>query len=418
MHLLKLDTLFLEFNQAGVRWCALRLPSGTGKADGDVDILIHPDDIPITRKVLQNLDFTQLPGWEPGLHYLHYDAPAAHWTWLHIVTDISFGRLSLLRTFSEAGCLERRQRQAEQFHLSPGDAFWILLLHCLLDKRKISLQHRLEIQQLARETQGDSDLAAFVQAVCPPGWTAERMVQLACDGGWTELVGVSPSLTAAWRQKQKIGSFQILFRRSQLFLHKLQYFPRTRGLGVALLGPDGAGKSSVMSGIQSSFILPVRPVYMGLTGGLLPYADRLRLPFLVIPARIFIFWVRYLRACYHQLRGRLVIFDRYIYDSAVPTPYPLNRLQRLYRRIDGHILPPPDLVLILDAPGLVMYQRKGEYNPEMLEDWRQHFLALKQQIRQVEIVNTNRPLDQVHSDVIERIWRRYRLRWERKDSHP
>jgi thymidylate kinase len=96
----------------------------------------------------------------------------------------------------------------------------------------------------------------------------------------------------------------------------------------------------------------------------------------------------------------------------VPTPFPLNRLKRAYRWIDGHALPGPDLSLVLDAPGEVMYRRKGEYTPEMLEDWRQHFLSLRDRFHAVEIVDTTRPEEQVRSDVVERIWRHYVDRWK------
>ena len=57
---------------------------------------------------------------------------------------------------------------------------------------------------------------------------------------------------------------------------------RRRGISVALLGPDGAGKTTLAGEIDNSFIFPVRRVYMGLTGGLLRHVNRLRVPGLVL----------------------------------------------------------------------------------------------------------------------------------------
>lgn len=139
-----------------------------------------------------------------------------------------------------------------------------------------------------------------------------------------------------------------------------------------------------MTAIQGSFILPVRPMYMGLTGGLLRYVALIHVPGVVSMARLLVFWGRYLLARYHQGRGRLVIFDRYIYDAMVPHPERLNWLRRVSRWVDGHACPGPDMVLVLDAPGNVMYERTEEYSPDILEQLRRCFLALQHRFPQVE----------------------------------
>jgi thymidylate kinase len=189
-----------------------------------------------------------------------------------------------------------------------------------------------------------------------------------------------------------------------------------RGLTVALLGPDGAGKSTLAAGIQTSFIFPVRSIYGGLTGGMLLYVTRLRIPGVVILGRVLVFWCRYLVAQYHKARGRLVIFDRYIYDAAAPHPDRLTWMRRLSRWVDGHACPGPDLVLVLSVPGEVMYTRKGEYSAKTLEHWRQRFLALQSRLPQLEVVDTTRPKDEVRTDVVDRIWRRYAARWKQNEK--
>jgi thymidylate kinase len=182
-------------------------------------------------------------------------------------------------------------------------------------------------------------------------------------------------------------------------------------MGVALLGPDGAGKSTLATGIQDTFPFPVCQVYMGLTGGMLRYIDRLRLPGVVRLGRLLVIWSRYARAQYHIARGRLVVFDRYIYDAEVPTPHSLTRAGRLGRWIDGRACPSPDLVVVLDAPGVVMHRRKGEYDPQTLEHWRRSFLALQRRVPGLVVVDATRGIEEVRAEVTERVWQHYSGRW-------
>jgi thymidylate kinase len=126
-----------------------------------------------------------------------------------------------------------------------------------------------------------------------------------------------------------------------------------------------------------------------------------------------VIWSRYFLARYHVARGRLVVFDRYVYDADVPTPYPLGLAGRVGRWIDGRCCPAPDLVLLLDAPGEVMYRRKPSYTPEMLESWRQHFLRVRQRVSCAEVLDTTRGVDEVRNQATAHVWRQYTRRWRR-----
>jgi thymidylate kinase len=186
------------------------------------------------------------------------------------------------------------------------------------------------------------------------------------------------------------------------------------GRTIALLGPDGAGKSTLAEGLLATSVFPVRQVYMGLTGGWLRRVDKLRVPGVVRVGRLLVIWGRYLRGLYHACRGRLVVFDRYIYDAEVPTPYPLTRWGRMARWMVGRACPGPDLVLILDAPGAVMHERKGEYTAEMLEEWRQRFLGVQQRVRRAAVLDTTQAPEAVRAEAMRQIWRCYAERWGRR----
>ena len=68
---------------------------------------------------------------------------------------------------------------------------------------------------------------------------------------------------------------------------------------------------------------------------------------------------RFLAGLYHQYRGRLVIFDRYMEDPWLPLPAGAPLPRRIGRRVRAAIsCPPADLMLVLDAPGTEMYARE------------------------------------------------------------
>src|SRR5205807_2194500 len=139
---------------------------------------------------------------------------------------------------------------------------------------------------------------------------AQRVIESVRRDHWLELEQLGTSLRAACTLHMPMGNR--LMRGASRILDRCLGVSHRRGLSVALLGPDGAGKSTLAEGIKHTFIFPVHVTYMGLTDGHLPLVDRLRVPGLVLAGRLCIFWCRYLMARYHQVRGRLVVFDRYI----------------------------------------------------------------------------------------------------------
>jgi thymidylate kinase len=182
------------------------------------------------------------------------------------------------------------------------------------------------------------------------------------------------------------------------------------GLSVAIVGPDGAGKTTLVSGLQDTMPLPVTVQYMGLTGGRMPRADALRVPGLVLAARLAILWARYGSAMLDRRRGRLVLFDRYTLDGAVPPGVRIGRLGRLSRYVQRRACPMPDLVLFLDASGSTMHARKGEYDPATLESWRAAYGRLRGSVEALEAIDAERSVEEVRRDAAARIWRRYRER--------
>jgi len=406
-----LEDLFQGLNRAGVGWCLLRPLPTREVASGDIDLLVHPGAIEGACAAGRAAGFTPVPGHSHGRNLLRYAPTLPGWHWVHLVDELSFGPFYRLQTGAEAACLARGGSADGIRRLNPADEFWVTLLHCLLDKGVVKPHHWDRLRALAATADDSGPLGSLVVSVSPAGWTPERMIQAASRGAWRELEQMAPSLLATWSRQGPIRAPAGLLRRIKGGIgYRLRAWHR-RGISVALLGPDGAGKTTLATEIEREFIFPVRRLYMGLTGGALRRVHRIRIPGVVLVGTLAVLWWRYAYALYLRSRGNLVVFDRYIYDAAVPTPYPLSWPRRISRWLAGHACPAPDLVLVLSAPGAVMFQRKQAYTAETLEGWRQGFLTLQRRVPDLEVVDTTRPLDVVVPDVIEQIWRRYAARW-------
>ena len=106
-----------------------------------------------------------------------------------------------------------------------------------------------------------------------------------------------------------------------------------------------------------------------------------------------------------QLRGRLALFDRHPYDARLTPRTRPRRVDRIRRAVLGHALPAPDLILVLDAPGAVLYARKPEHPEEDLEAEMVRYRELAARSARAELVDATRSPEEVLDDVVGRIWR-------------
>jgi len=224
---------------------------------------------------------------------------------------------------------------------------------------------------------------------------------------------------------------------------------------VALIGPDGAGKTTIGRRIEHTLPLPVKYVYMGVNldssnhmlpttrlikalkrargaapdtagppdpnrvrarpKGLVQYTLAGLKSTLRMTNRMGEEWFRQILAWYYQRRGNIVVFDRhffsdyYAYDIANP-----RADRRLSDRIHGFMLnrvyPKPDLVIYLDAPAEVLFVRKGEGTIEALERRRQEYMALHEVVKHFAVVDATQPAERVAHDVTHLIWEFYNAR--------
>lgn len=411
------DAVFQALDREGLRWCVLRGEALLERASGDVDLLVPPIDLSRLRHAVGELGFVPVPAWGYGSHrfFMGYDSVRDGWVKLDVVTELAFGPGFALPTGAEAACLERRRRQGRLAVLDDEDAFWALLLHRLLDKGSVPHDSVIRLRELAAAAGTGGPLATRVDASCPPAWSAARLLGLARDGDWEALVAFGPQLTMSWRRHVRAAvwrraSAAVVGRWAGRLL-RLRY---RRGLGVAVLAPDGAGKSMLVQGLRETFAFPTRTVYMGPYQRLAGRPERALPPGLGLAARVCALWRRWLEGAYHRSRGRLVVFDRYVTDALLPPRWPLGRLGRARRWLVGHCVPAPDLVVVLDAPGAVLHQRKGEQDPGVLEAERRAYRALAQRAQRGVVIDATKPADQVRREATAAVWHAYGQRWGRR----
>jgi thymidylate kinase len=206
---------------------------------------------------------------------------------------------------------------------------------------------------------------------------------------------------------------------------------------VAIIGPDGAGKTTLTRMLEKSGLLPFQYLYMGIdlkasnialpTSRLFQWFKTRQHPqrngaparrpkhsslrsrvrgMVRLLALVAEEWFRQLVSCYYQLRGFTVLYDRhFVFDFAPEiagtAPEPLDR--RAHRWLLQHLYPRPGLVLFLDAPGELLFSRKGESTAEELERRRQAFLRLGRSMPRFVRVDATRPLMDVYAEVASHV---------------
>jgi hypothetical protein len=182
-----------------VHWCLLRGESDLASPEGDVDLLVARGDMPRLRDALAPLGYLPLRAWGRGPHrfFVAYDEASARRVKLDVVTQLAYGRYQEARTAAAAGCLARRRYVGELALLSPGDAFWALLLHCMLDREAFSAAHRGRLLELAGEADCEIELANIADTAFAEGGGAATVLELVRAEDWTALTTIAKEGLAA-----------------------------------------------------------------------------------------------------------------------------------------------------------------------------------------------------------------------------
>lgn len=404
------EDAFDALDAAQVRSALLRGAARPGAPADDIDLLVHPADIERVDSALSTLGFVRIPAWGHGSHRFHLRfAPATGWTKLDIVDRLAFGPSQALETELESDVLARRVRRGRSWHLHPADAAWALLLHLAIDAPGVRPDRRADqLRSIADHLREDSPIARFVRGL-DDGSLRERLIAEASAGDYARIQAAAAPLARAWRNVDARRHDAVSLRGTAARKAGRLLVPvRRPGITVALLGPDGSGKSTAAHELQRTMPLDVRSVYMGMYAR--PTSDRRGLSFALRVARL---WRWAIVARWHAMRGRIVIFDRYSYDALLPATSRRGRLSRLRRWVLARSLPSPDLTLLLDAPPERLAERKSEQSTDELARQRAGYLTLRERVPRLVVVDASRPMREVHDEISDHVWRGLRRRLAR-----
>jgi thymidylate kinase len=216
---------------------------------------------------------------------------------------------------------------------------------------------------------------------------------------------------------------------------------------VALVGGDGAGKTTIARSLEQSSLLPMKYMYMGLS----PVSSNVFLPttrlarYLRVRAheteairsgmspsevisshhphnrsvkrgpiwvaartlnRLVDFVYRLVVSWRYERQGFVVLYDRHLVFETAPSDSRAKkrkRIARIQHWLLSSIYPQPDLVVFLDAPAEVLYERKGEATLSYLQKRRRVILEQGKNVANFVRVDASRSFDEVLADVTQQI---------------
>lgn len=351
-----------EAADRGIRHALLRAPA---TANSDVDVLVHPRDRKLLASCLRQRGFFATPSARHWPHQFFAKWDACGWVVFDVLDRVTMRDAWLGGRRLAAELVDRSNPDDDGVRrLDPDDQAWAAWLHAALRGDRSDVP--------TAPVDRPSPLARAVHDAKPPlSARAQRVL-----GRWRDR---SPHRFA--RRKGRVG-----------------------GCTVALMGPDGAGKSTLAAGLQESLPLPVHLIYMGVFRTNERQLAWRRIPGAGLLIRLCQLWWRATRARYHRSRGHVVVFDRYVYDATL-RPGPRGPRARLSYWLLERSCPPPDVLLLLDAPGAVMFARKKEHDAALLEERRAHYLALAARLPQASVIDATMGREQVVSAAITHIWK-------------
>jgi thymidylate kinase len=372
-----LDSFFQLLDKSDVRYCVLHswkeLPE---HLHTDLDMAVHPQDSSRLSEVFSNL---RSQGYS-AIQCFNYYANAYYFVfgWFEelnfktAAVDLIFDHRRSGLIFSDGAEMVAGRRPFKEFWVPSAESEFCYLLAKKVWKGSASAVQSDRMRALVAEV-GPAKATEIASKVVGSRWKV-RAIKACTTGSIENQLGRSRA--KFWWAAISSRPLQLLGFLATEALRSIRRVFQPTGLLIATLGPDGAGKSTVITGLMKCFdrsfrlqrLFHWRPQVFVSRKNSAPVTDPhgkkprgTLLSAVVLLACFLDYWIGYLFVIRPLLsKSCLVVFDRYFHDVLVdPKRYryggPLWFPQFLAR-----LVPEPDMVILLDSDPESVAMRKAE----------------------------------------------------------
>lgn len=387
--------------------------------DSDVDFMVSEADfakLPQLFKAAQihlGASLIQMLQHETtACYYIIAKQVAGHIAYLHPDSAASYRRKGRLWLQSD-DVLSSRRETAAGFWVPAAAIEFEYYFVKRIDKCNVELRHLQKLAALmAEDTAGCQAVLASLMPSAQIKTIEDAIIQH--NLAWfNQQKNVLQAMLSQSHTKEPV--IKRIFSFIANIKRKISRILQPTGLVVAVLGPDGSGKTTVIEHIETELAPAFRKVKRyhlrphfnkqgSSTAVTNPHASPPRNSFAGFAKMVLFvvdYWWGYIRRIYpSKVRSTLVIFDRHFYDMLVdPSRYRLPKHFWL-TPIFAKLIPKPDIWLVLNATPELLVSRKGELDLASAQHLCAAYADMAQQLPNAVIVNTGGSLVETYSNAI------------------